>query len=314
MLVARSTTKRSGMLTFDRKGSPLCAIVPSSTRGGHTDSNDAKILYFDPTESSKPIHDSPSTIQQTNYTEEDVRKMSLQERRRLLLDLTSHSNDVKNDKRNYTTKLNETVSLLPSDTTPDRIYVAGASGVGKSCWSAMFVYEYHLKYPSNKIYMYSTHTNETAYSALPIEYQELKTLLPVSISEGREVPPPTVQDFKNSLVIFDDVDNLQSKPSQEAVIGLQSDLLANGRKYGVSVMVVAHQLMNYKQTRNLLSECFRIVFFPQSSKYHVLRFLKIYAGLQKIDIDRIMNTKSRWICLQTLVPNIVISEHEVFIL
>ena len=154
--------------------------------------------------------------------------------------------------------------------------------------------------------MFSTHKAEHAYSTLPIEYQELSILL------GSE--RPTVQELANSLVLFDDVDNLQDKKLQDAVNALQSDLLANGRKYKISVMIIAHQLMNYKQTRNILSECYRVVFFPQSSKYHVNRYLKTYAGIQKSDIDRIMATKSRWICLQTTVPNIVIAEHDVFIL
>jgi len=314
------------MLTFDESKSaqPLCMVVacddPRAVKSGRLPEPSTHTLYYDPSlpcSTALQAVDNSDTNDSTNYTVEDVKRLSLTERRRLRNQLESALIRQDLPATTYKTRLNEIISILPSD-TPDRIYIAGASGVGKSSFSAQFVLEYHIKYPENKIYMYSTHQAEHAYSRLPIEYQELKTLLPDSIpppgSNSPSNEPPTVQDFKNSLVLFDDVDNLQDKNLQNAVNGLQSDLLANGRKYHVSVMIIAHQLMNYKQTRNILSECYRVVFFPQSSKYHVNRYLKTYAGIQKSDIDRIMNTRSRWICLQTTVPNIVMAEHDVFIL
>jgi hypothetical protein len=312
------------MLTFDesKTAQPLCMVIScDDPRATSATSSGGKFneripepvthtLYYDPSFALQAggVETTTDASESTNYTVEDVKRLSLTERRRLRNQLESALIRQDLPATTYKTRLNEIISILPSD-TPDRIYIAGASGVGKSSFSAQFVLEYHIKYPENKIYMYSTHQAEHAYSRLPIEYQELKTLLPDSTP-----PPPTVQDFKNSLVLFDDVDNLQDKNLQNAVNGLQSDLLANGRKYHVSVMIIAHQLMNYKQTRNILSECYRVVFFPQSSKYHVNRYLKTYAGIQKSDIDRIMNTRSRWICLQTTVPNIVMAEHDVFIL
>jgi len=287
------------LTTSPNSGVPLVAIIDTKKPTANP-----KILYLIPATNAEA---EPAPVPQ--YTAEDLRAMTLTQKRRLRNELLKpNSPDISGPQSTYKTRLTETIQLLPSP-QPDRIFVAGASGVGKSTWASMFILEYHLKNPENKIFMYSTHQAEHAYSALPIEYQPLESILPEA-KDG----VPTVVDYTNALVVFDDTDNIRDKKTQVAITGLQSDLLANGRKYGVSVLILAHQLMDFQRTRVVLNECPRIVFFPSGAKYHIQRFLKVYAGLTKSDIDRILSTSSRWICLQTSIPNIVIAEHDVFVL
>lgn len=195
--------------------------------------------------------------------------------------------------------------ILPTE-TPERLYIAGRSGSGKSVVTAMYAREYHEMYPTNRILLFSTHDGEHAYETLPMQQ--------VDLDEAFIENPPSVQELADSLVIFDDVDNLQDKKLAKAVNALQADLLANGRKHGIYTCNLNHQLTDYSRTRHLLNEASRVVFFPGGTTYHIARYLKVYAGMNPRQIKRILTTTSRWVCLGLSVPNYVLSEHELYIL
>ena len=195
--------------------------------------------------------------------------------------------------------------VLP-DSKPERIFVAGKSGAGKSCWAAMYIREFNEMHPNSNIYLISVHEDDQAYKGLPI--------IQLTLNEAFINDPPTLEDFRDCLVIFDDVDNLQDKKLSNAVEAVNNDLLANSRKYGTYVLTLHHHLMEYKRTRTLLNESNRVVFYPQGSAYHVQRYLKVYAGVSPADISKIMAEKSRWICLDNGVPMNYITENAVVII
>lgn len=193
-------------------------------------------------------------------------------------------------------------NILPSKLT-ERVFIAGASGSGKSTIASMYIHEYKIMFPKNNVYLLSTHDGEKAYDVHEIKQIKLD-------SEFLE-NPPTLDDLTDSLVIFDDADNLQDKKIQKAVNALNSDLISNGRKYNIHVLSLAHQLMDYSRTRLLLIEANRVIFFLNSGKYHTQRYLRVYAGLDQKQIRQIIDLKSRWVCLSTGIPNYYISQYEV---
>ena len=188
----------------------------------------------------------------------------------------------------------------------ERIYIAGRSGCGKSSLASMYAREYREMFPKNKMYIISTHHDEKAY-----EHFEMSQL---TLDDTFVEEPPTLDDLANSLVIFDDCDNLTDKKLQDAVKRVNSNLIANGRKYGTHVLTLAHQLMDYSRTRHLLIEANRVVFFLGGSAYHNKRFLKEYAGMDKNQSQKILGLRSRWVCLGLTMPNYFISENEVSLL
>lgn len=195
--------------------------------------------------------------------------------------------------------------LLPT-AEPERLYVAGRSGAGKSVVAALYIREWVEQHPGGRVILLSTHDDEKAYESLPVQQMDL--------DEDFISDPPTVQELANSLVVFDDVDNLQDKKLQAAVGALQNDLIANGRKHGIWTVNLNHQLTDYSRTRHLLNEASRVVFFPGGTTYHISRYLKVYAGLSPLQIKRVLAVKSRWVCLGLGTPMYVLSEHELFIL
>jgi len=188
----------------------------------------------------------------------------------------------------------------------ERIYVAGKSGAGKSTFTAQYIREYQEMFPDRRVILFSTHDDEKAYKKLNI--------VQVELDEEFMESPPTLDELAESLVVFDDTDNLQDKNLQRTINAVNADLLANGRKYNIHVITLAHQLMDYCRSRTLLNEANRVVFFNGGSAYHIQRYMKVYAGLEPKQIRRILNSKSRWTCLGLTLPNYVVNEHEVYLI
>ena len=192
--------------------------------------------------------------------------------------------------------------ILPTERT-ERVYIAGKSGVGKSTIASMYIREYTEMFPDRRVILVSTHSDEKAY--------EMFDITQIPLDDSFVEKPPELLDLQNALVIFDDCDNLTSKKLSDAVKAVNNNLIANGRKYDIHVITMSHQLMDYSRTRHLLNEANRVIFFLGGSAYHNKRYLSVYAGLDKSQINRVLSLKSRWVCLGLTMPNYFISQHEV---
>lgn len=200
---------------------------------------------------------------------------------------------------------------LPTEET-ERVFIAGKSGSGKSTWAAMYMCEYLRMFPKRRIILLSRHAGERAY-------QKIKhSAIPLGIFEADdkkdEAPEIELEDIKDSLVVFDDCDNLQNKNVATAMKRLNDDIISNGRKYNIHCLTLAHQLMNYVATRNILNEANRVVFFNTGANYHIERYLREYAGLKKNAIKKICALQSRWSCLSYSMPMYILHEHGIFII
>lgn len=197
---------------------------------------------------------------------------------------------------------------LPDEKETERIYVAGKTGSGKSCFAAMYASEYKRIYPKRKIYIFTKHEKENAY----------KIVKHIEILPDDEIlqEPIEIESLKNSLIIFDDCDNIQDKIIKQNVRKLIDDVLTTGRKYNISCITLNHLLTNYKETRSLLNESNKVVFFNSgAANYHINRYLKTYLGFEKDLIKKITALRSRWTLISlTPMPMYVLHEHGVFII
>lgn len=188
----------------------------------------------------------------------------------------------------------------------ERLFIAGQAGAGKSSLTSLYIREYSEMFPDRSVNLFTTHENEEAYKLHNVnEYILDDDFLDKDLN---------LNEFHNSLCIFDDCDNLQSKKISNVISAFNSDLISNGRKYDIHVLTLSHQLMDYKRTRLLLSEANRVVIFLGSGRYHIKRYLREYASLDKDQIKIILGLRSRWVCLGFTIPNYYISQHEVGLL
>lgn len=164
----------------------------------------------------------------------------------------------------------------------DTVYVAGSSGSGKSYWIKNYTVEYHKKFKSNKIYLFSESDEDPLFD-------KVTYIKRVKIDDGLLEDPIEYTEFENCLVIFDDVDALTGN-IKKYIYGLLNKLLKNSRKFGVSVVVSNHNLTDGHQTKSILNECQTIVFFMHNNFNRGMQYLlNNYIGLDKKAIDKLKN-------------------------
>jgi hypothetical protein len=218
--------------------------------------------------------------------------------------------------RNMSSKINDRVNkeyelvsgtMIPvPNEEPERVYIAGKSGSGKSRIARKYAIEYLKIFPKRKVFIFTKHIDEKEY----------KTLKYFEIHHEDEIlrEPVDITQMENSLVIFDDCDKIQDKKILKNVMGIIADVIACGRKYNIHSVVLMHQLMNYRDTRDILNELNKVVFYNNTSKYHITRYLKVYAGLSSETIKKIMALKSRWSMLSVEHPQYLLHEHGIFMI
>ena len=197
--------------------------------------------------------------------------------------------------------------MMPPIKGSHRFIIQGMTGSGKSTKVKEYADKYHRMYPARKIFLFSQHESDPIYDKIDYFTQ-------VKIDEEMVNDPITLEELKDSLVVMDDVDNIQNTKISQALIKLINDLNCNGRHHNISVIVTLHILMNYQKTKSLLSDISGALLFLTGSKYAITRYLKQYAGLDADQIKRITSLKSRWFYVSLTVPQYVISEYSAFII
>lgn len=199
---------------------------------------------------------------------------------------------------------------IPNKKTERSIrYVTGASGSGKSYWTKMYTEEYHRMYPKRDVYIISSLSDDTTLD-------KLKYLKRLRIHEPEFLMEPiTAEDFKDSLVIFDDTDCLVNKNLKNKIDGILNSVLETGRHFNVEVIYTSHLACNGKDTRRILNECKSVTIFPSGLGGKSMKYLlDNYFGLDKDQIKKIKKLQSRWVTIQKGFPMSVISDKECYIL
>ncbi len=186
-------------------------------------------------------------------------------------------------------------------------YITGPSGSGKSTVMGVYGTEYKKKNKKKDIILFSNHKEDEA----------LDHLKPTRIEINNDLidDPISMEELKNSLVIFDDATNGSDKKINDAVLKLQENLLENGRKQNIHVLISNHLASDYKNTRKILNECNSIVFFPAAGATHNISYvLRQYFGLDNKNIKQLLKLPSRWVMFRKNYPQCVLYQKGVFLL
>lgn len=187
----------------------------------------------------------------------------------------------------------------------ERIIIGGPAGSGKSYWAAMYARLWQKLHPEGLIHIFVRQGDDPAYEGL--EFEEIVVDRDIL---GRDLG---IFDFVDTLVIFDDMDNLQDKDVLDYIHNLLNDLMACGRKQNIYVMYVTHIFKNRMKTQVALNESNKIVFFNGMGDRGNVGVLKDYAQMSKEEVNRLIAVKSRWCCLERKRPRYVVHEKGIFI-
>ena len=73
--------------------------------------------------------------------------------------------------------------------------------------------------------------------------------------------PPTTEDFKNSLLICDDIEAYSNKKTVMKIMNLINSILTTGRFFNISLLFLVHNATQGNMTKLLLLESHGIILF-----------------------------------------------------
>jgi hypothetical protein len=215
--------------------------------------------------------------------------------------------DLRKQKRNEVRITGGKLQPLPNKDMVEKIYVSAPSGAGKSTWCGKWIAEFKKMFKDDEYYVFSTIKSDKVLD----KHEPIR----ITLSKELLTDPISPEEIMESVCVFDDVDTITDPKIRQNICGLRDWLLEQGRHFNIRMLMTSHLLMNYSSTRRLLNESTAVVFFPKcGSTYHIKRFLKQYAGLDKGQIKRILNLPSRWVALYKTYPMYVMYEKGAYLL
>lgn len=213
---------------------------------------------------------------------------------------------------------NENLKILPfprdqrgNNQCENRIIICGPSFCGKTYIAKKYAKEYIKENPENKIIYISCNPkeNDNTFACKNCRNDEYeyegndkkkkcwceKYVYRIEPTEDWLDEPLTLDELSNSLVIFDDFEASCSKDLKKYILGLRDQIFKSGRHHNISVLSLAQKLLQGKDSIIALQNTWQLILFPRSSgKYDIINYFKNYVKLDTRVIDRILNTKSRW--------------------
>jgi len=182
------------------------------------------------------------------------------------------------------------------------LYVSGMSGAGKSYFCRKYIEEYHKKYKKRDVFVFSSLDDCPTLD-------KLKYLKRIKInSESFLDKPLTAEDFKDSLVLFDDVDVILNKHIKAKVMDIMNSILQIGRHFKCTCLVTSHNATAGKETKVILNEAHSIVLFPKCSGNKTLFYIgDQYLGLDKDEIKNLKKIQGRFVCIVRKHPRCIFS-------
>lgn len=191
------------------------------------------------------------------------------------------------------------LKIIPKINERECILISGPSGVGKTYMAMDYVRQFKKIKPKHNILLYS----KKPFENLGLKYKHMNESI-------KAVSDMKLPDIKNSLVIFDDYENISdSKDGTKAIESLLNNILNVGRTFDIYCIVITHVMMNYRLTKNILNECNKIILFPNGgNKYQYKKYLQTYMGLGKDQIEQILRMKDRHVVINKTFPTHLLSK------
>lgn len=185
------------------------------------------------------------------------------------------------------------------------LYITGPSGSGKSTYTLNYCKQFKKIKKKADIYLFSALKEDETLDKIKTK----RMIIDDSLMEK----PIDVEDFKNSLVIFDDIDVISNKEHREAVYSVLNQILEVGRHHKIYCIVTNHLPTGGKDTRRIINESHAVTYFPQSgSAGQMKRLLQDYLGLDNKTLKDIRKMNTRWATVFKNFPMSIMTERNIF--
>jgi RecA-family ATPase len=190
----------------------------------------------------------------------------------------------------------------------DVLFISGQSGSGKSTYSRKYIEQYHKMYKKRPVFVFSYFQDDPSLDSL-------KYLKRIPLDEKFVNTELVLEDFRDTLVLFDDIDCIRNKEIRTKLFNILHSLLELARHVNCTVLYLSHLSTKGHETRTILNECGSVTIFPKNMNSRAFKYLlETYFGLDKAQIKRIKQLRSRAITIVKTYPNIVIYEGGCYVL
>ena len=210
----------------------------------------------------------------------------------------------------YICKQNEIIQPIPNEQAERFVsYITGMSGSGKSYYSKLLAIQYNQLYKKRPVYLFSMIQDDDK------SLSGIRNLKRVPLNEEFLNYQYDAEDFKNCLVIMDDVDCLVDKRFKNKIKEILLMILQTGRHNQTSIIYCSHVACNGPDTKIILNECQSITIFLKTMQGRAIKYLlENYLSLDKKQIHHLKTIKSRWITISKTYPNVVLAQNQAYIL
>jgi len=186
------------------------------------------------------------------------------------------------------------------------LYTSGKSGSGKTYYTAEYVKKYVKQNPKNKVIVFSSLESDKTLDDIK-QIKRVKVKTPGFCNEEFKI-----DQFKDTLVIFDDTDCIQDKNIIRQINNIADIVLQTGRHTNTSMIFTSHLSCAGNATKMILNESHSIIFFPSSMTSHSLKYLCMtYVGLDNKQCKLLQKEKSRWICSFKSCPSVLMTMNKI---
>lgn len=194
------------------------------------------------------------------------------------------------------------------DNQRESLFISAPSGSGKSVFVSKYIQEMQKKDTHRKksVFLFSASVDPDP------AFAKIKNLKTIDIYKP-ELYSLTVQDLKDSIVLFDDWDSTD-KEIVDFLCKLLKAILERGRKLKIDCLVIVHDGKQYKLTKPLIYEAQSFVLFPRSGIAACNSFLKTYMSFGKAECDMIKGLRTRSILIHKAAPQYIISSKKIILL
>ena len=190
------------------------------------------------------------------------------------------------------------------DTERECGFITGPSGSGKSTYIYNYLVEYKKRKPKNEVYLFS----------ILNEDKSLDAIKPLRVKIDDNLKEFDIENFRDSMVIFDDTDVISNKNHKAYVNAIRDKILQIGRHSNIDCLITSH-IPTGHDLKMVLNECSFVVYFPSSGQVRQINYMLInYVGLDLKQIALIKSLKSRWACVFKNYPQICLTEKTIFLL
>jgi hypothetical protein len=187
--------------------------------------------------------------------------------------------------------------------------VVGQAGSGKSYFCCEYIKEYIKLYPKRPVYLFTTITSDIGC------LKDIKKIKIVQLNNDFANDDIPMEDLKQSLCLFDDIDNIRDKQLKKKLFQTLNDCLQVGRKFEIETIITFHVANAGHDTKIVLNEMNSITFNYKTMGNRSLKYLlDAYLGLDKKQIERIKKLDGRMITVLKTYPKLVLSDKELYIL